>query len=369
MSDLYKKYFGLSGSPFSIAPDTQYLYMSRQHREALGHLLYGANGGGGFVLLTGDIGAGKTTMCRCLLEMMPKHCDVAFIYNPKLSVEGLLSTICEEFRIKLPPQERNTEGYIDHINRYLLDSHAEFRNTILIVDEAQNLSIDVLEQLRLLTNLETNERKLLQIILLGQPELREILARPVLKQFAQRIIARHHLGPLSKAEVKAYVAHRLKVAGCERSLFTDGALSRIHGLTGGVPRLMNLLCDRALLGAYVEDKQQVDNKILANAAKEVSTKMAPLKQPWREWMPVAIGSLIGALGLGAGYYQMQQAQTLSQQRVTKKNTPNVDVNELAQVPKKIQYNQIVNESTQQAVAPANAAEAPPAENASPLMNR
>jgi general secretion pathway protein A len=369
MSDLYKKHFGLSGAPFSIAPDTQYIYMSRQHREALGHLLYGATGGGGFVLLTGDIGAGKTTMCRSMLEMMPKHCDVAFIYNPKLTVDGLLSTICKEFRIKVPPTDCNTQGYIDHINSYLLDSHAQFRNAILIIDEAQNLSIDVLEQLRLLTNLETNERKLLQVILLGQPELRDMLARPVLKQFAQRIIARHHLGPLEKSEVKPYIAHRLKVAGCERELFTAGAMARIHGLTGGVPRLMNLLCDRALLGAYVEDKPQVDNKILANAAKEVTTKMVPLKQPWRDWMPVAIGSLIGALGLGAGYYQMHEARLLSQTQSMQKNSSNVEPNSALPAPKKIQYNQIINERTAQAVAPANAAETQSAESESSAVKR
>jgi general secretion pathway protein A len=195
---MYQSYFGLAEAPFSIAPDPRYLYMSQRHQEALAHLLYGVNGGGGFVLLTGEVGAGKTTVCRCLLEQIPESCDVAYIFNPKLTVAELLSTICAEFGIACPSGNTSVKVFIDCINAYLLDAHARGRHTVLIIDEAQNLSADVLEQMRLLTNLETNQRKLLQIILLGQPELATMLAQPELKQLAQRIIARYHLGPLTK---------------------------------------------------------------------------------------------------------------------------------------------------------------------------
>jgi len=199
---MYAKFFGLKQEPFSIAPDPRYLFMSERHREALAHLLYGVRGGGGFVLLTGEIGAGKTTVCRCFLEQIPKRCNVAYIFNPKLTVIELLKTVCDEFRIPLDPDRHRSETvkeYLDPINEFLLKTHAVGQNNVLIIDEAQNLSSDVLEQLRLLTNLETSERKLLQIILIGQPELRDMLARPELEQLAQRVTARYHLKALSVA--------------------------------------------------------------------------------------------------------------------------------------------------------------------------
>ncbi len=262
-------YFGLAEAPFSIAPDPRYLYMSQRHQEALAHLLYGVNGDGGFVLLTGEVGAGKTTVCRCLLEQIPDSCDVAYIFNPKLTVEELLSTICVEFGIACPPGNTSIKVFVDCINAYLLDAHARGRHTVLIIDEAQNLSADVLEQMRLLTNLETNQRKLLQIILLGQPELAAMLERPELRQLAQRIVARYHLGPLTKPEVAAYVRHRLEVSGAQRQLFPAGLMGRLYRLSGGVPRVINVLCDRALLGAYVQGKERVDRATLAQAAREV----------------------------------------------------------------------------------------------------
>jgi general secretion pathway protein A len=177
---MYERHFGLKQRPFSIAPDPRYLFMSERHREALAHLLYGVQGGGGFVLLTGDIGAGKTTVCRCFLEQLPERCNVAYIFNPKLTVEEMLRTVCAEFRIPYQhegPGVPTVKDYVDALNQFLLRTHAVRQNSVLIIDEAQNLSADVLEQLRLLTNLETNERKLLQIILIGQPELREVLAQ------------------------------------------------------------------------------------------------------------------------------------------------------------------------------------------------
>jgi general secretion pathway protein A len=266
---MYQHFFGLAEAPFSIAPDPRYLYLSQRHEEALAHLLYGVRGDGGFVLLTGEVGAGKTTVCRCLLQQIPASCDVAYIFNPKLTVEELLSTICAEFGIAYPPGNASIKVFVDCINAYLLDAHAKGRHTVLIIDEAQNLSADVLEQMRLLTNLETNERKLLQIILLGQPELALMLERPELRQLSQRIVARYHLGPLTKPEVAAYVRHRLEIAGAQRQLFPAALMGRVYRLSGGVPRVINVLCDRSLLGAYVQGKERVDRATLAQAAREV----------------------------------------------------------------------------------------------------
>ncbi|MDD5177170.1 MAG: AAA family ATPase [Sterolibacterium sp.] len=274
-TSMYLSYFNLTEAPFSIAPNPRYLYLSQRHQEALAHLLYGVNGDGGFVLLTGEVGAGKTTVCRCLLEQVPESCDVAYIFNPKLSVAELLSTICVEFGIAYPPENTSIKVFVDCINTYLLDAHAKGRHTVLIIDEAQNLSAEVLEMMRLLTNLETNQRKLLQIILLGQPELAEMLDRPELRQLAQRIVARYHLGPLSKAEVAAYVQHRLGVSGVQRQIFPATLMGRLYRLSSGVPRIINVLCDRALLGAYTQGKEKVDHATLKQAAREVLHQAPP----------------------------------------------------------------------------------------------
>ena len=270
---MYAPFFGLQHPPFSIAPDPRYLFMSERHREALAHLLYGLDAGGGFVLLTGEVGAGKTTVCRCFLEQIPAHCNVAYIFNPKLTVGELLRTICDEFGVPHQPTVPGVEtvkDYIDPLNASLLAAHAAGRNTVLIIDEAQNLSADVLEQLRLLTNLETSERKLLQIILIGQPELRAMVAQPSMEQLAQRVIARFHLGPLSPQETQQYIAHRLAVAGLNGPLpFDRRALRRVHEISQGIPRRINLLCDRALLGAYAQGARQVTRVIVNRAAHEV----------------------------------------------------------------------------------------------------
>ena len=266
---MYREYFGFTGSPFSIAPDPRYLYLSEQHREALAHLLYGLSCDGGFVLLTGDVGTGKTTVCRCFLEQLPDYCDVAYILNPKLTARELLSTICDEFCIQYLSSSKSIKAFVDLLNAFLLESHAKGRKALLVIDEAQNLSPTVLEQIRLLTNLETDERKLLQIILLGQPELRHLLARPAMSQLAQRIVARYHLGPLKKGEVAAYVNHRLTVAGLRTQVFPPATINRLYRLSKGIPRLINVLCDRALLGAYVRGRDRVDGAILASAAREV----------------------------------------------------------------------------------------------------
>ena len=250
------------------------LFMSNRDREALAHLLYGVAGGGGFVLLSGEIGAGKTTICRCFLEQVPPGCQVAYIFNPRLTVHELLLSVCQEFGLTVPAPlaggEASAKACIDALNAHLLAAHGLGQHCVLIIDEAQNLAPEVLEQLRLLTNLETHERKLLQIMLIGQPGLRAMLASPGLEQLAQRVIARYHLGPLTAGETAAYLAHRLAVAGRQgASPFDAAALRRIHQISGGVPRRINLLADRALLGAFAEGRAQVGRRIVDQAAREV----------------------------------------------------------------------------------------------------
>lgn len=304
---MYNTYFHLKQAPFSIAPDPRYLFMSERHREALAHLLYGINSGGGFVLLTGEIGAGKTTVCRCFIDQVPANCKLAYIFNPKLTVEELLLSICDEFGLSLPPAGPGAVGvkaYVDAINLYLLASHAGGTNNVLVIDEAQNLSADVLEQLRLLTNLETSERKLLQIILIGQPELRTMLARPELEQLAQRVIARYHLGPLTELETGEYVAHRLAVAGALAAMPIPRALTpAIFRLTQGVPRRINLLCDRALLGAYAESSPVVTRAILRQAAQEVFVKEAGGRAPRSRRWPLALGGVLAGVAITAVAWQ------------------------------------------------------------------
>jgi general secretion pathway protein A len=299
---MYAQHFRLRREPFSIAPDPRFLYMSEQHREALAHLLYGVGGGGGFVLLTGEIGAGKTTVCRGFLEQIPAQCDVAYIFNPKLTVLELLRTVCEEFRIALPDGAATVKDLVDALNAFLLRAHAAGRHAVLIIDEAQSLAPELLEQLRLLTNLETHERKLLQIVLIGQPELREMLARPGLEQLAQRVIARYHLGALSERETPNYVRHRLAVAGGSKLPFEAEALARIHGYTGGVPRRINLLADRALLGAYAQGLRKVDRKTLDHAAREVfDLRPAAARRPWLLGLGAAAAAALAGAGLWAAW--------------------------------------------------------------------
>jgi general secretion pathway protein A len=320
---MYSHHFGLTQDPFSIAPDPRYLFMSERHREALAHLLYGVAGGasGGFVLLTGDIGTGKTTVCRCFLEQIPPGCHVAYIFNPKLTVTELLQSICDEFHIPVTPAVTHlptVKDYIDALNTFLLTTHAAGQSCVLIIDEAQNLSADVLEQLRLLTNLETNERKLLQIVLIGQPELRTMLTRPELEQLAQRVIARVHLDALTEQEANQYIAHRLAVAGHSGRLpFDKAALQRIHRLARGVPRRINLLCGRALLGAWSSGVSQVDKAIVNKAAAEVfetavTPSAASVGRPQRYGM-LAFGLLGGALltALMMGVYPRRVATPLA----------------------------------------------------------
>lgn len=276
---MYLNYYGLKEPPFSITPDPRFVFLSERHRDALAHLLYGIGqgGGGGFVQLTGEVGTGKTTLCRLLLEQLPEDTRVALVLNPKLSPLELLETICEELKIDLTGRRGSLKGLVDGLNAYLLDAYAQGLRVVLIIDEAQNLSIEALEQVRLLTNLETPTQKLLQIILLGQPELREVLSREDLRQLSQRITARYHLTPLSVDETDSYVRHRLQVAGCNRMPFTRLALRRMHEHAEGVPRLLNVIADRALMAGYAKNLTQIGEREVDAAATEAlaSSKRRP----------------------------------------------------------------------------------------------
>lgn len=301
---MYQRYFDLADAPFSIAPDPRYLFLSEKHREALAHLLYGVGDQGGFVLLTGEVGTGKTTLCRSLLQQIPEHTDVAYIINPRQSINQLLQSICDELHIEYH-SGRTSRDLVDDLNRFLLEAHASGRNTLLIIDEAQNLGVDVLEQLRLLTNLETNEKKLLQLVLLGQPELNDLLAKPQLRQLAQRVTARFHLGPLSKSEVKQYIAHRLSVAGCRKTLFSSAAVAAVYRSSRGIPRLINQLCDRSLLGVYATNGDTVTRAIAKTSSREVFAQSSGTTR----WRPVYIALLISAALLLLSFgWRSSQAQ-------------------------------------------------------------
>ncbi len=265
---MYNQYFHFSESPFSIATDPHFIYMSPRHQEGLAHLLYGINFGGGFVALTGEVGTGKTTLCHCLLQKIPENVDIALILNPKLNAVELLATICDELGIIYDKKRLSLKNLVDLLNQHLLTAHANGRRTVLLIDEAQNLSMEVLEQVRLLTNLETNKTKLLQIILVGQPELRESLKRQDLRQLNQRITARYHLLPLSLDETRAYIHHRLTVCNGRPEIFKESAIRKIYKLSSGIPRMINILCDRALLGAYSTNTHAVTPAIVSAAAKE-----------------------------------------------------------------------------------------------------
>lgn len=291
---MYTSFFGLNEKPFSITPDPRYLFMSERHGEALAHLVYGVTESGGFIQLTGEVGTGKTTLVRTLLlNRMPDNADVAVVLNPQLSVLEFLATIAEELHIDVQHNKGSIKAQTDALNRHLLKAHAQGRRTILVVDEAQNLSPAVLEQVRLLTNLETAKQKLLQIILIGQPELRELLARNDLRQLAQRITGRYHLEPLTQEETAHYIEHRLKVAGALGEVFDSGAKKEAFRLSQGVPRLINVICDRALLGAYSRESRQVDRRLVRRAAAEVRGQL-----DGSTWLkPVAMAASVVGLAI------------------------------------------------------------------------
>ncbi len=299
---MYLAYYGLNQAPFSLTPNPRFVFLSERHRDALAHLLYGVGqgGSGGFVQVTGEVGTGKTTISRLLLEQVPEKTRVAMVLHPKQSPLQLLETITEELHIELKSRRLSNKLLVDALHRYLLDAYAQGLRVVLLIDEAQNLSVDALEQIRLLTNLETDTQKLLQIILLGQPELRELLARPQLRQLAQRVTARYHLSPLGFAETAAYVRHRLAVAGAQRPLFTGAALRLLHWRAGGVPRLINVIADRALIAGYVKERPRIGWRLLAGAANEV-LHGSGRRGHWQQaalWLLliVAVAALVGIVG-------------------------------------------------------------------------
>ncbi len=309
---MYRDYFGLREKPFAIAPNPRYLYLSELHREALAHLLYGISNEGCIILLTGEVGTGKTTICRCLLEQLPENTQVAMVLNPKLTIEELLQTICEELGISTGKQPPSSKESIDRLNAALLAAHARGENTALIIDEAQNLSVDLLEQLRLLTNLETNSHKLLQIVLIGQPELRRILDIAELAQLRQRITTRYHLQPLSAGQVGGYIRHRLAVAGASgpRPLFSPAAVREVARVSKGIPRVINILCDRALLGAYAEDREEVDGRTVRRAAKELFARQARQRGLGGRRRSLATLLILLALAIPLGLYLALPADSL-----------------------------------------------------------
>lgn len=300
---MYHEFFGLKEPAFSIAVNPRYLFMSDQHREALAHLLYGIQNGG-FVMLTGEVGTGKTTIIRCLLEQLPENTDIAIILNPTANAPELLCTICDELGVSYISDELTVKNLTDALNEFLLDNHRKGRKTVLLIDEAQLLKVPVLEQIRLLTNLETTTEKLLQIMLVGQPELKKLLARPALRQLSQRITARFHLEALTPAETKAYIHHRLKVAGLpdHQRPFSDAIIKKIHEFSGGIPRLINVLCERLLLGAYAQNQHNIDKQIFASAAKEVAgtathqeEKVAAARTSWHALLVAVVAIVMVAV--------------------------------------------------------------------------
>ena len=330
---MYLSYFGLTENPFALTPDPRFLFLSQRHREALAHLLFGMGDKGGFMLLTGEVGTGKTTLCRSLLEQVPEGVEVALVLNPKQTSVELVASLCDELKVPYPTPADSLKVLIDHLNRHLLEIHAKGRRTVVIIDEAQNLSTDVLEQVRLLTNLETTTQKLLQILLIGQPELHAMMAKPELRQLGQRITARYHLTPLSSDETAAYIEHRLEVAGCKRPLFTRGTLHLIHRLSGGIPRLINTICDRALLGAYGRKRMMVNRTLARKAATEVMGKKILVRSPGiRGWLL----ALLCLVLLGAGWMFFQNpsiALWWTQWREDSNPTAETSMNLAAKAPK------------------------------------
>ena len=322
---MYIEHFNLTERPFSITPDPRFLYMSARHREALAHLLYGLGESGGFVQLTGEVGTGKTTICRCLLEQVPDNVDIAMVLNPKVTATELIASVCDELGVDYPADSSSIKTLTDALNRFLLDAYARGRRIVLIIDEAQNLDADVLEQVRLLTNLETSTQKLLQIILIGQPELRTLLARDDMRQLSQRITARYHLEAITRDEAGAYISHRLQICGNTRSIFNQRAINRIHQLSGGIPRLINVLCDRAMLGAYVEGKLHIDRKVVNKAAHEVLAEDG-VKPERSRWQPVAAISLLAVVLIAlAVFYPREPSDVRALLPETANSLPHVAV--------------------------------------------
>lgn len=289
---MYLEHYGLAEPPFSITPDPRFVFLGERHRDALAHLVFGITqgGGGGFVQLTGEVGTGKTTLSRLLLGQLPDNVRVALVLNPRQDPVQLLETVCEELHIGLDGRRGNAKALVDALNARLLEAYAQGLRVVLVIDEAQALPVETLEQVRLLTNLETDTQKLLQIILIGQPELRGMLAQPGLRQLAQRITARFHLVPLDAAGTAAYLRHRFRVAGGQRFPFDDAAVDRIHRRSGGIPRLVNVIAERALLAGYARDRAAIDAALVEEAADEALPPAPGAEPRSRRWLGVVAGA-------------------------------------------------------------------------------
>jgi general secretion pathway protein A len=300
---MYLRYFGLDEPPFSITPDPAFVFLSARHRDALAHLLYGIGqgGSGGFVQLTGEVGTGKTTLCRCLLEQIPEGTHIALLLNPLVTPRELLAAISEELGIDISDSIDSTRLLVDGLNRYLLDAHAVGERVVVVIDEAQNLSPEALEQVRLLTNLETSKEKLLQIVLLGQPEFRDLLQRRNLRQLAQRITARYHLSPLGPKDTHLYIRHRMQVAGAQRNPFRRGAMNALYQRSQGIPRLINIIADRSLLAAYAKERMDVTAAMVHDAANEVQLGEQQVKAVlWPRLLAAAAAFVV--VGIAVAYF-------------------------------------------------------------------
>ena len=317
---MYLTHFGFTEWPFSNTPDPRFVYLSPRHEEALAHLLYGVRERSSFVQLTSEVGTGKTTTCRYLLSQLPEGVDVALVVNPMLTPEELLATVCDELGAAYPPEARTRKAFVDALYRHLLAAHGHGRRTVLIVDEAQNLSPDALEQLRLLTNLETATDKLLQIILIGQPELTALLASTQLRQVAQRITARYHLLPFAERDTRAYLARRLQIAGQGLGVFEPSAVLAVHRASRGVPRLVNVICDRALLGAFAQGTRTVSARTVRRAAREVAGEERGVRREPRAALiaaaSVAIVIVAASVAAWAGAWNVPSLRTLRNIRLT-----------------------------------------------------
>jgi len=290
---MYLRYFGLNEAPFSITPDPAFVFLSPRHRDALAHLLYGIGkgGSGGFVQLTGEVGTGKTTLCRCLLEQIPEGTRIALLLNPLVTPRELLAAISQELGIDIRKSIDSTRLLVDGLNQFLLAAHERGERVVVVIDEAQNLSPEALEQVRLLTNLETSKEKLLQIVLLGQPELRDLLQRRTLRQLAQRITARYHLSPLGPQETHLYIRHRMQVAGAQRNPFRRSAMNALYQRSQGIPRLINIIADRSLIAAYAKERLDVTAAMVNEAANEVQLGERQVKRV--RW-PLILGAAVSA---------------------------------------------------------------------------
>ena len=267
---MYESFYGLKQKPFAVATNPSFLYFSQRHREALSYLTYGITERMGFIEITGEVGTGKTTICRALLNQLDERTKSAFIFNSNLTELQLMQTIVDDFGIKT--EKRNRSALFNYLNQFLIEQLGQNNNVVLIIDEAQNLSLELLEQIRMLSNLEADNEKLLQIVLVGQPELREKLKLPVLRQLRQRIAVRYHMEALEKEEIPHYIAHRLQMAGAVNGstpVFDEKACKEIFKYSGGIPRMINIVCDKALLLGYVLEKRSIGSEIIDRSISEI----------------------------------------------------------------------------------------------------